>query len=179
MVSESHAIAVARRGSTPEDSGAGPTVVWVRGEQDIATKVSLVVAIARAAQRDGADVLVDLSDVTFMDASTIGALVGSRNRLCSRSQALAVRSPSRPARRVLELCGLADLIHTAAAEAVHPSGVGAALNTWVEVPSTQAGRQIAGENSSSEPRQPARSGSTAAARPREAGAAIEVDRGRL
>jgi anti-sigma B factor antagonist len=125
----------------PADEDTGYTVVRVRGDQDIATRVSLVVAIARAAQRDEGDVLVDLSGVTFMDASTIGALVGSRNRLRCRSQSLEVRAPSPRARRVLELCGLGGLIHSPVGN-VHPRGDGAALGTWVHVPSSEANREL-------------------------------------
>lgn len=132
---------VSRRGSTPEDEDAEFTVILLRGEHDIATRTSLVVAIARAAQRDRADVLVDMSEMTFMDASTIGALVGSRNRLRLRSQSLAVRAPSPPALRVLELCGLTQMLHRTATDARHPTGAAAALSTWVDVPSARPERE--------------------------------------
>lgn len=123
---------VSRRGTVHGD--ADRTVVWVRGEHDIATKVPLVVAIARAAQLDDVDVLVDLSGVMFMDASTIGALVGSANRLRLRSQTLAVRDPSPSASFLLDLCGLTHLVVPDRVSVVHPVGVAAALSTWVDVP---------------------------------------------
>lgn len=135
---ETPSVTVARRGSTPDDRDADCTIVWLHGEHDIATKVAVVVTIARAAKRDDADLLVDLSEVTFMDASTIGALVGSRNRLRARSQSLLLRSPSPRARLVLDLCGLAHLVHHASPEAVHPTGAAAALGTWVGVPSIRS-----------------------------------------
>ena len=130
--SESPSISVSRRA----DSDVGRTVVWLRGDHDLTTKVTLAVAIARAARHDSTGVLVDLSMVTFMDASTIGAIVGSHTRLQVRGQVLQVRSPSRPARRVLELCGLTNLIHSGIDDEVHPSGAASALGSWVEVPST-------------------------------------------
>lgn len=133
-------ISVSRRGSRPEDSDAGCTIVWLRGEHDIATEIFLMVSIARAAQVDDGDVVVDLSEVTFMDASTIGALVGSRNRLGTRSRSLLLRAPSPIALRVLGLCGLAHLVHPAAVGAVHPTGAAAARRTWVDVPAAQASR---------------------------------------
>jgi anti-sigma B factor antagonist len=105
-------------------------VLWLRGEHDIMTKVSVVVGIARAAQRDDMPLLVDLSAVTFMDASTIGAIVGSRNRLLSRGKLLELRGPSPRALRVLEVCGLADLVRQ---ESVHAAGRSTALETWVDV----------------------------------------------
>jgi anti-anti-sigma factor len=125
-------ISVSRRGSATGDPER--TVVWVRGEHDIATKDSLVVAIAYAGQLEHADVFVDLSELTFMDASTIGAIIGSANRLRSHSQSLALRAPSPWAFRVLDLCGLAPLVHPAVVPAVHQSGVAAALSTSIGLP---------------------------------------------
>lgn len=112
--------------------GRGRTVVWVGGEHDIATRIELSGAIAHAAARDDSDVFVDLSAVTFMDASTIGAIVGGRNLLRSRSRVLSVRAPSARALRVLDLCGLGSLIEPRET---------AALATWVDVPAAeQVGR---------------------------------------
>jgi anti-anti-sigma factor len=130
-------ISVPRR--APPLGDADHTVVWVRGEHDIATKVSLAVAIARAAQRDDAPLLVDLSGVTFMDASTVGAIVGSRNRLGSRGQSLELRAPSALALRVIGLCGLTDLIRR---DPVHATGASAALRSWVDVPTIEASERV-------------------------------------
>jgi anti-anti-sigma factor len=172
--SESSSIAVSRRGSVPEGEDSRCTIVWLRGEHDIATKVGLVVAIARAAQRDdSADILVDLRGVTFMDASTIGAIVGSRNRLRSRSQSLEVRAPSALARRLLDLCGLAHLVRPPALDALHPAGEAAALSTWVDVPSTGAKAVHAAETGPTPPSERTR---LAPARRSVAGAAVEADR---
>ena len=62
---------------------------------------------------DDADLVVDMSGVTFLDASTIGVVVRASRHLLRRSRSLAVRSPSTCARRVLQLCDLADLIASA------------------------------------------------------------------
>lgn len=129
--SESLPVSVSRRG--PVGGDAERTVVWVRGEHDITTEVFVAVGIARAARCDEVPLLVDLSAVTFMDASTVGAIVGSRCRLRSRGQSLELRAPSPPALRVLELCGLAHLVHR---EPLHSTGAAAALATWVDVPPT-------------------------------------------
>lgn len=126
--SSSPSVSLSRRGSTQSSSAC--TVVWLRGDHDVTTRIAIAVGIARAAQRDELPVLVDLSAVTFMDASTVGVIVGSRNRLLSRGQSLNVRAPSPPALRVLELCGLAHLVQ----RRVLPStGSAAALGTWVDV----------------------------------------------
>lgn len=136
--SESPSISVSRRGSARGETDC--TVVWVRGEHDIATKVSVAVTIARAAQLDDVPVLVDLSAVTFMDASTVGAIVGSRNRLRLRARSLELRAPSPRALRILELCRLTGLIRS---EPVHSTGQAAALATWVDVVPVGAAREDA------------------------------------
>ena len=128
---ETPTVSVVRAGSPRRDPCS--TVVWVRGEHDIATRTALVVGIARAARRDDRPLLVDLSGVTFMDASTIGAIVGSLNRERQRGQTLELRTPSPRARRVLELCGLTHLVQGEDAAARGPA---AALATLVDVPPT-------------------------------------------
>lgn len=118
------------------------TVVWVRGEQDIATRPELSDAIARATARDGADIFVGLSAVTFMDASTIGAIVGGQNLLQSRSRALNVRAPSACARRLLDLCDLSSLCEPV--ESRRPVGATAALAACVNVPPSDPPRSTRG-----------------------------------
>jgi len=88
-----------------EHDGGG-TVVWLRGEHDIATMPSLADAISRAISLDDGDVVVDLSDVEFMGAATVGVILRAREALRLRSRSLELRSPSTRARRVLDLCGV-------------------------------------------------------------------------
>lgn len=173
---ESPSVTVARRGSTPDDRDADCTIVWLHGEHDIATRVAVVVTIARAARRDDADLLVDLSGVTFMDASTIGALVGSRNRLRARSQSLLLRSPSPRARRVLDLCGLAHLVQVRT-QAAHPTGAAAALGTWVDVPAMHSREEAVDPAALSEQSQVARRVHPAGARPFRTSPTTGADRG--
>lgn len=142
--STTSAVSISRRGSAGGDPSR--TVVSLRGEHDIATKIPLAVAIARAGQLDQVAVLLDMSAVTFLDASTIGAIVGSRNRLHSRGQSLEVRAPSPRARRMLDLCGLADLIRP---EPRPASGPAPALATWVDVPPSTPRRLLGVEAAAS------------------------------
>jgi anti-anti-sigma factor len=86
------------------------TVVWLDGEQDIATVVVLRDALARVVSADDSDLIVDLSGVTFLSVATLDELVLGRNILLGQSRNLTLRSPSRLARRLLDLCGLADLV---------------------------------------------------------------------
>jgi anti-anti-sigma factor len=75
--------------------------VELHGEHDLSTCALLSTALADATRLDDdADVVVDLSDVAFMDASTIGVLVAALVDVAS-----LVRSVGRPlagARRHVE-----------------------------------------------------------------------------
>lgn len=123
-------VSVCLRGSPLPGSDPRRTVVWIRGEHDIATCEHLRLAIDSAAGLDDADVVVDLSRVTFMDASTLGALVGAHRTLDARSRSLLVRAPTRAARRLLEVCELGFLID----ERPMPAPSAPALDSWVAVP---------------------------------------------
>lgn len=89
---------------------AAPTTVWVIGEHDAASAASLSARFETATADSDADIEVDLSGVTFMDASTIRVLVNSKDSLASHSRALSVRNPSACALRLLQICGLACMI---------------------------------------------------------------------
>jgi anti-sigma B factor antagonist len=111
------------------------TVVWVDGEHDMGTVAALSAAMADAIARD-ADVVVDLSGVEFMDASTLSVIVGARRFLGVRSRCLMVRAPSRYAQRILELCGLAGLVDASSAHIAPFAGSAGASRTWVAVGAT-------------------------------------------
>jgi anti-anti-sigma factor len=137
---ESPCVSVTPCGSARAGGDAKCTVVWLQGEHDAATTTFLVATLNRAAALDDADVLVDLGAVTFMDASTIGAIIGARNRLGMQARSLEIRAPSPVAAHLLELCGLMHLVRRVPLAAVHGTGVADALGSWVEVPSRPSTR---------------------------------------
>jgi anti-anti-sigma factor len=112
------------------------TAVWLRGEHDDSTVAALSETMARAIARDDADLVVDLSEVQFMGAATVGVIVRARELLGLRSRTLALRNPSRCARRILDLCGQADLLDPRPVGATRMAGTAGALGTWVAVPAT-------------------------------------------
>jgi anti-anti-sigma factor len=101
-----------RRGSpAPLVSRDGErNVVWLFGEQDIATVHVLAETLMTTSALDDTDVVVDLSEASFIDAATVGALLRSHNALKQQSRNLTLRAPSKVARRLLDICGLADLV---------------------------------------------------------------------
>jgi anti-sigma B factor antagonist len=111
MTSPSSTEADRRRRPAPFVSRDGDrSVVWLVGEQDIATVSVLAEMLTNMASLDDADLVVDLSEVSFIDAATLSVLIRGRNVLQGRSRNLTLRAPSRCAQRVLEMCGVADLI---------------------------------------------------------------------
>lgn len=86
------------------------TVVRLDGECDTTTVLVTADALARAIDAGAADVVVDLSEVTFLCAATAGVLIGTRNILRGQSRTLTLRAPSRSAMRLLGVCGLVDLV---------------------------------------------------------------------
>lgn len=119
------------RSSIAANVASPRALIWVWGEHDLATRSELSDTLARAIAGEHSDVVVDLSLVTFMDASTVGVIVGARNLLGERSQKLTLRTPSHFARWVLDICGLSGLVEAEEVPSVTRTG---ALSTWVQVP---------------------------------------------
>ena len=83
-----------------------PAVVWLDGEEDVATVAILADTLARAISSHDGDLIVDLSGVTFLSTATIDELIRVRNFLSHQNRSLLLRSPSPFARRLIDLCGL-------------------------------------------------------------------------
>ena len=90
--------------SVSED-GAGP-VVTVTGQLDLAVKDDLRAVLLPLA----GIVTIDLTDVTFVDSSTIGVFVGVHKRLASNGGGLRLRNPQTMPRLALETVGLQEWI---------------------------------------------------------------------
>lgn len=109
-------------------AGGATPVLWLRGEHDMATAAQVHEAIDRLKQSTSDEVVIDLGDVDFLDASIIRVLVAAGRGLEAQGRSLVLRAPSRTARRVLELCGLDRFIRTVASVSV-----GETLTSWMEV----------------------------------------------
>ncbi len=79
---------------------------------------ALCETLAGAIAVGGADLILDLSAVEFLDASTVRVIVAAGEFLRARSRSLVLRSPSSCAQRVLDLCGLSDLVERNPLESV-------------------------------------------------------------
>ena len=95
--------------ATAVSRDTGQTIVWLAGVYDASTRSAVVERLAEATSTDDPHLIVDLSEVEFIGASTFGLLVRVRNALQRQSRGLSLRSPSPRTKRLLEVCGLADL----------------------------------------------------------------------
>jgi anti-sigma B factor antagonist len=117
----------------------GVEVFAARGEIDISTAARLVDALRPAVQQARRDVLVDLSDVTFMASTGVQLLLRTFKQLQAQQRRLAVAcSDGGTVHRVLSLSGVLGIL------SVHPSR-DAALNRRDEQPTDAiaAGASIA------------------------------------
>ena len=113
----------------------GTVVVHLSGEHDIATDSAVRLTLARAIALGNATVVVDLSEVAFMGASTVGVMLAARESLRLQSRSLMVQAPSAIAQRVIALFSLADFV---VPSATGPAGLGGqALSSWVGVPAAE------------------------------------------
>jgi anti-anti-sigma factor len=104
----------------------GRVVIGLFGEHDMGTEAELSEALERFCGVGGVgDVIVDLSSASFIDSTTIAALLGGRNLMSGQGRNLILRAPSSQAQRVLELCGVLVLFDPGAAktDGAVPNGV--------------------------------------------------------
>jgi anti-sigma B factor antagonist len=87
----------------------GTYVIALADEIDISVRACLDELLAVACTQPG-PVVVDTSEVTFMDASGVDQLVRLQRELSPSGRTLVLRAPSAPTRRILELLGLDDLL---------------------------------------------------------------------
>jgi anti-sigma B factor antagonist len=89
----------------------GVEVLLVEGELDIAT-ASRLISILNSSVADALKaVVVDLTDVGFMDSTGLALLINANRRLLLRRKGFAVVCPPGPLRRVFEITDMVDTLH--------------------------------------------------------------------
>jgi anti-anti-sigma factor len=114
------------------------TAIWLSGEHDLASTGLLTAALAEAIAIEDRDVVVDMSFLDFMDVSTLGLLIRTREFLAVRERRLSLRNAPRCARLLLDLSELDGLLETGSTRtwSTGPQPAATALETWVTVPPT-------------------------------------------
>ena len=83
----------------------GTVVVRLQGELDLHNAPELRAAFDEALARGPARLVVDLSDVEFLDSTALSALLGARKRQVDRG-VFRVAAPGAEARRALRVAGV-------------------------------------------------------------------------
>jgi anti-sigma B factor antagonist len=93
---------------TVEDAEIDATthVVAVTGELDLYSAPELKMKVLNAIDRGKSRIVVDLTDATFIDSTTLGVLVGARKRLREHDGSLAVVCPDSEKLALFEMTGL-------------------------------------------------------------------------
>lgn len=90
-----------------------PRVIAPTGELDITASRELAPQLNEAAGDPNAQVVIDLSDVTFVDSTGLGAIVQTHRRLSRQGRAMAIVAPKGSAAAVLlDLSGLRGRLPT-------------------------------------------------------------------
>jgi anti-sigma B factor antagonist len=93
----------------------GADVVDVRGELDAGSALGLAGPLTNIANDGEGDVVLDLTELSFMDSTGMSVLLNARRRLTRQGRQLLVVCPSGPVMRLFELTSLIDTLR------VHPS----------------------------------------------------------
>ncbi len=87
-------------------------VVSLSGPQDLATVPRLRHLLCAACENSTFDVLLDLTDVNFIDSRIAGVIIEFERRLAVTSRRLILVAPVRNVQRVLRICGLGSCMRT-------------------------------------------------------------------
>jgi anti-sigma B factor antagonist len=85
-------------------------VISVIGELDFSTAPSLRAQILELINGGSSSLVIDLSQMDFVDSSGLGVLVAAMKRVRERDGRLMLRSPSANTSKVLEVSGLDKLL---------------------------------------------------------------------
>jgi anti-sigma B factor antagonist len=85
------------------DLGDGIYRVLVAGEVDLSTAPELKASLSEVIESGGRGVLVDLSEATFIDSTTLGVLMGAVKRLRPEGGELAITCRDPNIRKIFEI----------------------------------------------------------------------------
>jgi anti-sigma B factor antagonist len=90
---------------THEDE-RGRTVLAPRGELDLATNQQFVQVVADTLEAGRVELVVDLTDTTFMDSTALGTLISARRRAHAKGGSFAIVCRDARLLRLFEITSL-------------------------------------------------------------------------
>lgn len=88
----------------------GTVVLRLQGDLDVATAAELRRALAQALEGAPSSLVLDLAELSFVDSTGIGALVGASRRAREVGSSFVLRSPVRAVEKALRLTGVDQLL---------------------------------------------------------------------
>ena len=93
-------------GIESEELDGDRAVIALRGEVDLYTAPEFKQQLLEVIDQGGRDVVVDLSNTTFIDSTTLGVLVGGVKRLRANDGQLSLVCSDRNITKIFEITGL-------------------------------------------------------------------------
>jgi anti-sigma B factor antagonist len=91
-------------------TSADEVTIELEGELDLSNGVSFAELLREIVSTGPARVAVDVAKLSFLDSSGIRCLMTAARDASNVGGKLVVRHPNRTVARVIEICGLADLL---------------------------------------------------------------------
>jgi anti-sigma B factor antagonist len=88
------------------------TTVAIDGEVDLYTAPQLRATLYDLIADGALHLTLDLRDLSFIDSSGLGVIVGTLKRIREGGGELVLQAPSRSTRKVLDITGLSQVIRT-------------------------------------------------------------------
>ena len=109
---------------TTEQVDGGAYVISLAGEVDLYTAPEFKQQLLDVISQGGKEVIVDFSDTTFIDSTTLGVLVGGVKRLRTNDGQLSLVCSDRNITKIFEITGLDRVftIYPTRAEALEQIG---------------------------------------------------------
>ena len=115
------AVKLRRTGFNVQEVVGGDSVVLhLQGELDTATAAHLRHALSRALSGDATGLVLDLTDLTFVDSTGINLFLSASRHAEDRDRSFALRHPSHMVRKSLRLSGVARQLKVGPID--HPAG---------------------------------------------------------
>jgi anti-sigma B factor antagonist len=88
-------------------SESGGTLVFrLRGSLDLATAPTVRAALSEATEKGNHDLIVDLTQLEFLDSTGLGVLIGAHRRAAERGGSFRLIVSNGPISRLLNITGL-------------------------------------------------------------------------
>ena len=101
-------------------TGADDVVIDLDGEFDMNEVEAFRICFDEVLASSGGEVVVDLTNVTFIDSTAIQALLNARRCLAQQGRDVRLQHFTSPVARVLDLAGLASVLVDSADDGIEP-----------------------------------------------------------